>query len=282
MPVFLLVIFLLVLGTASTFVLPACAQTPASSSSSAPSKPAAATQQEHDDYRAAEAADGGASLLKSARAFAAKYPKSTLRLSLFQRALYRFQIENDAAGIGESAKEVLAIDAGDPLALVLTATALADELSPGDTDRDHKASEIKKSAELALRNLDHGAIPVFVAPQQAALYRSTLQAMDYSALGLMKLKTGDDAGAEKDLKLAADLSKVRPDASIWYHLALAQEHRKRYSAAINSVEQAMQLSSANPQLQSLAQREHERLYRLAGRQPDSSEAGGDPPQEHHE
>ena len=59
--------------------------------------------------------------------------------------------------------------------------------------------------------------------------------MAYSALGIMKLKTGDDAGAEKDLKTAAELDKVRPDPYIWYHLALAQDHRKKYAAALSSV-----------------------------------------------
>jgi uncharacterized protein HemY len=95
--------------------------------------------------------------------------------------------------------------------------------------------------------------------------------MAYSALGIMKLKTGDDSGAEKDLKTAADLPKVRPDPYIWYHLALAQDHRKKYPAALDSVEQALQLSSANPRLQRLAETEHARLNRLARHGKDAAE-----------
>jgi Tfp pilus assembly protein PilF len=87
--------------------------------------------------------------------------------------------------------------------------------------------------------------------------------MAYSALGIMKLKTGDDAGAEKDLKTASELAIVRPDPYVWYHLALAQDHRKKYTAALNSVEQALQLASSNPELQKLAEAEHERLAGLA-------------------
>jgi tetratricopeptide (TPR) repeat protein len=241
--------------------------------------PAAASQREHDDYRAAAAATSGAALEKSAREFSAKYPQSALRVYLFEKALHQFQMENDPAGITETAREILAIDPGDPLALVLTATALADELSAGDPDRNRKISEIKRSAELAIHNLDRGVLPASAAPPQAALYRSTLEAMAYSALGIMKLKSGDDAGAEKDLKTAAELAKARPDPAIWYHLALAQDHRKKYSAAINSVEQAMQLASANPQLQRLAEREHDRLYRLSGRNKNSSETVSNPPPE---
>ena len=87
--------------------------------------------------------------------------------------------------------------------------------------------------------------------------------MAYSALGIMKLKTGDDAGAEKDLKMATELAKIRPDGYAWYHLALAQDHRKKYAAALGSVEQALQLASSDPELQKLAEVEHERLAGLA-------------------
>lgn len=252
-----------------------------SSTKSAPAvaAPAASSQQERDDYRAAAAATSGASLEKAAREFAAKYPQSALRVYLFEKALHQYQVENDPAGIHESTREILAIDPGDPLALVLNATALADDFSAGEPDRDRKISEIRRSADLAIHNLDRGVLPVSAAPQQAALYRSTLEAMAYSALGMMKLKAGDDSGAEKDLRTAVELAKAHPDPSTWYHLALAQDHRKKYSAAINSVEQAMQLASANPQLQRLAEREHERLYRLAGRNKDSSKTGSNPPPE---
>ncbi len=87
--------------------------------------------------------------------------------------------------------------------------------------------------------------------------------MAYSALGITKLKTGDDAGAEKDLKIATELAKFRPDGHTWYHLALAQDHRKKYAAALGSVEQALQLASSDPELQKLAEVEHERLAGLA-------------------
>jgi tetratricopeptide (TPR) repeat protein len=89
--------------------------------------------------------------------------------------------------------------------------------------------------------------------------------MAYSALGIAKLKAGDDAGAEKDLRAAADLNRVQPDPYIWYHLALAQDHRKQYSAALYSVEQALQLASSNPELQRLAEMEHEKLLGLTGK-----------------
>jgi Tfp pilus assembly protein PilF len=102
--------------------------------------------------------------------------------------------------------------------------------------------------------------------------------MAYSALGVMSLKTGDDTNAEKNFQTALALNKVQPDASAWYHLALAQDHRRKYSAALDSVEQALQLASSNPDLQKLAEVEHDRLAGLAGRGHRAPNTGAEHPQ----
>ena len=170
---------------------------------------------------------------------------------------------------------VLAIEPGEPQALVLTATVLADSLGPEDTDRDRKINAIKWNISRALQNL--GSHPA-ANQGQAALYRSTLESMAHATLGLMRLKTGDYAEAEKDLKTSLDLAASRPDPFVWYHLALVQDHRKKYPAALSSVEQALQLASANPNLQKLAETEHERLSRLTGRRKDPRNAEGTGPQ----
>jgi tetratricopeptide (TPR) repeat protein len=159
-------------------------------------------------------------------------------------------------------EQVLQLDPDNPLALVLTATALADSLTERDRDREKKIMAIKRNAARGIQAAEAGYPG---NSGTAPLYKTTLQAMAYSALGMMKLKTGDDAGAEKELKTAADLAKVRPDAYIWYHLALAQDHRKKYTAALGSIQQALQLASSDPELQQLAEVEFERLSGLAKR-----------------
>ncbi len=238
-------------------------------------RPVAKSQQEYDDYRSARAANAGAEMDKAARGFAEKYPDSQLRQYLFSRALRQYQRENNPVGMLAMGERVLAIDPGDALALVLSATVLADGLSAVDPDRDAKIAEIKKYAGRALQASGTNER----TSSQPELYRTTLESMAYSALGIMKLKTGDDAGAEKDLKTAAEMPQVRPDPYIWYHLALAQDHRKKYRAALNSVEQALQLASANPRLQQMAEVEHEHLNRLARRDKEAPESGGNQPPE---
>jgi hypothetical protein len=86
--------------------------------------------------------------------------------------------------------------------------------------------------------------------------------MAHSSLGITSLKSGDDAAAEKELKAAADLTQSQPDPFVWYHLALAQDHQKKYSEALVSVEQALRYTGSNPELEKLASGEKERLKQL--------------------
>lgn len=228
-------------------------------------RPVAKSQQELDDYRSAASGGTGSALDRAADDFAHKYPQSQLRCQLYLKSLRQYQRENDSAGILAAGESVLALDPDNTLALVLTSTVLADGLTRGDPDGPGKITAIHDRADRALRVLTaESAARAASTPDRDALYRSTLQATAYFALGLMELKTGDDAAAEKDLRAGADLAELRPDPYIWYHLALAQDHRKKYRAALNSVEQAMQLSSGNPQLQRLAEAEHERLSGKVG------------------
>jgi hypothetical protein len=155
---------------------------------------------------------------------------------------------------------VLELDPDNPLALVLTATALADGLGDHDRDREKKIGMIRRNATHAIQVAEVSYAGSSAGTTQ--IYKSTLQSMAYSALGIMKLKTGDDAGAENDLNTAAELVKIHPDPYVWYHLALAQDHRKKYAAALGSINQALQLASSDPDLQKLAEVEHVRLSGL--------------------
>jgi tetratricopeptide (TPR) repeat protein len=245
------------------------AQNATTSASAAPSPstqaahPPAKSQQERNDFNRAYALTGAAAVETAANEFAARYPESALRRYLYSSAMIQYQRENNPARMLTMGERVLELDPDNPLALVLTATALADGLADHDRDRE-KIGIIKRNATRALQSAEAGYAGSPESPS-AGLYKTTLQAMAHSALGMMKLKTGDDAGAEKDLEIAAALAKIRPDPYVWYHLALAQDHRKKYRAALSSVEQALQLASSNPELQKLAEAEQERLTGLARR-----------------
>jgi tetratricopeptide (TPR) repeat protein len=222
--------------------------------------PQAKSQQERNDFIAAYALADAATEEAAANNFAAKYPASELRHYLFSSAMLKYQRENNPDRMLVMGERVLELDPDNPMALVLTATAIVDGLNERDRDRERKMTVIKRNAMRAIQVAETGYAGN--TAESAAAYKTMLESMAYSALGLMKLKVGDDAGAEKDLKAAVDLATVRPDPYLWYHLALAQDHRKKYAAALSSVQQALQLSSADPELQKLVEAEQERLAGL--------------------
>jgi tetratricopeptide (TPR) repeat protein len=228
--------------------------------------PQARTQQEYNDYGAAHAAVGGAALEAAADDFSARHPESELRVYLYSHALHVYQREGNAARILAAGEKVLALDPDNSIALALTATALADSISDNDPGREQKVAQVKQDCAHALKTMDSSLVLVpGVTPEEITAYKGSLGSMVHSALGIMELKTGNNSGAEKDLKTALNLNRLGGDASLYYHLALAQDHQKKYSDALASVEQALQLASSNPDLQQLAEKEHEHLQQVAGR-----------------
>ncbi len=227
--------------------------------------PQAKSKQEFADYNTAAAITGGEAAEKAANDFAAKYPQSELRVYLYSKAMHEYQNENKPERMLVVGRKILKLDPDNTIALVLTATVLADSMKDSDPDHDQKMVEIKVNADHALETVDSAFVaPPQATPEQIADYKGTLRSMAHSALGIMELKNGDDAGAEKDLKTAADLNKTQPDPYIWYHLALAQDHQKKYVEALASVDQALHYTGSNPDLGKLAAGERERLAKLAG------------------
>ena len=225
--------------------------------------PQAKTHPEFNDYNAAYAIAGGAASEKAADDFAAKYPSSELKSYLYSKAMHEYQNENNPEKMLSVGEKVLRVDPDNSIALVLTATVLADSLSESDTDRQAKIARVKKNATRALETVDSSFTPPANAtPEQVTAYKSTLQSMAHSALGIVALKTEDNAGAEKELRLSADLNQSQPDPYIWYHLALAQDHQKKYSEALDSINHALQVMGANADLGNLARGEQSRLLTL--------------------
>jgi tetratricopeptide (TPR) repeat protein len=244
------------------------AQQPAGSNSKQPAGkhvPQAKTHAEFTDYNAAYATAGGAASEKAADEFAAKYPASELKTFLYAKAMHEYQTENNQPKILSTGEKVLQLDPDNAVALVLTANVLSDTLSDTDTDRDKKVAEIKKNGGHALQLMDANFNPAANAtPEQVAAYKRTLQALAHSALGITALKTGDDAGAEKEMKAAAEANPSQPDPFVFYHLALAQDHQKKYEEALVSVKRAIDNASSNPDIGELAKGEQKRLLTLTG------------------
>jgi len=230
--------------------------------------PQAKTQAEYSDYNTAYALSTGAAMEKAADDFAGKYTASELRPLLYTKAMHLYQMENNAPKILAMGEKVLSLDPDDTLALVMAATVLSDGLGETDLDRQEKINKIKKYTTRALATVDSNnySPPAGITAEQAKTYKNMLAFMAHSALGILDLKTGDNAGAEKELLTAADQGATQQDPYVWYHLALAQDHQEKYALALASVNRALQYSSGNPELEQLAKGERDRLSKLVAPQ----------------
>jgi tetratricopeptide (TPR) repeat protein len=264
------VLLAFVLAAASLF-----AQQPSASSAAPKAAPKPKTQQEATDYSTAAKTAGGTAMEAAADGFAAKYPESELRGNLYLRAMHEYQTENQPSKMLAMAEKVLQLDPENTVALVLTATVLSDQLPDfrpsSHTDDvlqakpDPTIPEIKKNAGLALQTVDTSfAAPPGASPEQVAAYKNMLKAMAHSALGLTDLKTGDDAGAETELKAAADLNKAQPDPYTWYQLSLAQEHLKKYPDALASANEGLKYAGSDANLTNLLTQERDKVTKLTG------------------
>jgi tetratricopeptide (TPR) repeat protein len=274
-----LLILVMMLGMAPG--LPA--QQPQSSAAAGKHPRQAKTQAEFKDYNTAFATSGGEATEKAADAFAVKYPDSELRSILYSQAMGQYQQENNPGKMLAMGEKVLTFDPDNTVALVLTATVMSDDLtesesgqanslpSGNDKERDKKIAEIRKNSSRALETVESGfASPAGATPEQITAYKSRLRSMAHSALGITNLKTGDNPGAEKEFKMAAELIQSEPDPFVFYHLALAQDHQGKYPEALASVDQALKSAGSAPDLAKLASGERERLLKLTGANTSSS------------
>ena len=259
------------------------AQQPASGNKASSTQPAgkrlpqAKTQAEFADYNTAYAMKGGAAMEKAADDFAAKYPNSELKPYLYAKAMHEYQVENDSPKMLAMGEKVLTLDPDNTVALVITATVLSDGLADTNPDQQ-KVALVRQRASHALETVDTALATTSGIPQdQVTSYKNTLRAMAHSALAITSLKLGDNADAEKEFKIAAELGKAQPDPFVWYHLALAQdregtaavntdEQQKKYSEALVSVREALRYTASNPDLGKLAEGELKRLEQLTGQQ----------------
>jgi tetratricopeptide (TPR) repeat protein len=227
------------------------------------------SRQEFSDYNAAYAISGGSGSEKAADDFAAKYPTSELRSLLYSRAMTEYVKETNTPKMLSTGREVLALDRDNCLALVLTAEVLSDSLSNADQDGRQKIAEIKRSAGHALQLIDSGAFSPQGTPPAIEKHKTTLAttlaAIARAALGIMELKSGDNARAEENLRIATRLGEAEPNPYDWYHLALAQDRLKKYAEARASADQALRYAGTAPDLIALVEGERRRLAILARR-----------------
>ena len=176
----------------------AAGKTPASG---APRVLQAKSQEELKTYQDAFAKTEPALVEAAADDFAAKYPNSELRASLYIRAMNLYSQSNDTEKVIVTGEKAIADDPINPIPLVQVASAIAETTRETDLDREQQLALAAKDAHAAIDNIDTGLIlPANADPQKVAAAKRNIQTMAYDTLGMIDMNKKDYPAAEQHLQ----------------------------------------------------------------------------------
>ncbi|MGA3054750.1 MAG: hypothetical protein ABSD63_11125 [Candidatus Korobacteraceae bacterium] len=222
----------------------------------------AKSQDELKAYQDAVSKTEAAQMDAAASAFAAKYPSSELKASLFIRAMNLYTQANNAEKVIELGRKAIAADATNPVALVQVGAVLVEGTRDTDMDRDQRLAEAAKDSQAAIDNLGQLLIPPDATPERIAAVKASILTMAYDTLGMVDLNKKDPAGAEQQFLKAVDAGKAQPEAAIFLRLSVAQDQLKKYPEALDSANKALQYATQGSAAQNLAKQQQERLQKL--------------------
>jgi tetratricopeptide (TPR) repeat protein len=228
-------------------------------------QPQAKTQEEWQAFQQATAKKDPVALEAAANDFAAKFPQSELRSSVYYLAMLFYQQANNGEKEAEMGRKVIELDPGNPVALASLATNTAERTRTTDLDRDERLKEATVQAERALKTVDTDlTVPPGTSLEQVQTYKNMIRSMAYAALGQIQYVKENFAGAETNLRNAVQLT---PDPFTMLRLAVVLDKQKKYPEALTIVDRILQTSQPGSLEATKAKQERDRLVKLTGGTP---------------
>ena len=226
------------------------------------------TQEEYNAYIGAVQLTEGpdaAAAEAAARDFQAKHPTSELSSQLYLALLFAYNRSNNLDKAVDMGREVLKIEANNPVAAVYTGLILAESTRETDIDAAQKFEEANKDANIGLQNVETSLmLPGNVTQQQVDGTKAELKATAYDTLGLVAFKQTDYATAEKNLRQSIQVRGEPGDAMSHLRLALTLDKQNKYNEALPEAQKAASLANPQDNVSKSAQAEIERLKKLTG------------------
>jgi len=223
----------------------------------------AKSQDELKAYQDASTKTDPAEMEAAADAFAAKYPNSEMKGTLYVRAMGLYAQAGNGEKIIEAGRKAIAADPTNPVPLVQVASVLAETTRDTDLDREQRLNEAAKDAQAAIDNINTGLIvPPNAPPEKVAAAKASILTMAYDTLGMVNMNKKDFAAAEQSLLKAADTSKASPEAVVYLRLSVAQDQLKEYQKALDSANKAVQYAPQGSAAQNLAKQQQARVQKL--------------------
>ncbi len=223
----------------------------------------AKSQDELKAYQDASTKTDPAEMAAAADAFAAKYPTSEMRGTLYIRAMTFYAQANNAEKLVDEGRKAIAADPTNPVPLVQVASVLAETTRDTDLDREQRLDEAAKDAQAAIDNINTGLIiPPNAPPERVAGAKTSILTMAFDTIGMVNLNKKDYAAAEQALLKAAETTKANPEAVVYLRLSVAQDNLKKYPQALESATKAAQLAPQGSTAQNLAKQQQARVQKL--------------------
>ncbi len=232
----------------------------------APRPPQANTAAELEAYKAAIQNPDPAAAETAADGFATTYADSELTGYLYAAVQSKYQAANNSDKTVEVGRKALKYVPDHPIVLVVTADRIAELTRDSDLDRDERYAESVKYAQHSLEVMDTGllAIAGSSSPERMQQVKNGLRALAYNVVGYVHLNKKDYPVAEENFRKAADADQEQPDPYVFYRLALALDHQKKYAEALKAVNRCLELTAADHPLAPVAKQEQSRLTKLVG------------------
>ena len=244
------------------------AQQPAAAAPAQPSgprQPQAKTQAELNEYVAIIQNADVAAAETAADGFATKYPDSELTGHLYAALQRKYQGTNNSDKTVDMGRKALKYLPDNPMALVSTATVIAERTRDSDLDRDESYAEAIRYAQHSLETMDTGlSTGANLPPEQLQQIKNVLRSMAYASMGMIYLKKKDYPLAEENFRKSADANPSQPDAYVFYRLSLTLDYQKKYPEALKAINRCLELAPADDPVVGLAKQEQSRLTKLVG------------------
>ncbi len=238
----------------------------------------AKSQEELKAYQDAAVLTDPAQEEAAANDFAAKFPDSELRASLYMRTMNLYAQANNSEKVVVTGRQAIAADPTNPIPLVQVASALAESTRDSDLDREQRLAESMKDAQAAIDNIDTGLLlPAKPDPSRVEAVKRSILTNAYDTMGRVNMDRSDYAAAASDLQKALDESKDTPEAVLYLRLSVAQDKLQQLPQALDSANKAVQYAQPGSAAENLAKQQQARLQKLISADTPAGPAAKAPP-----
>ncbi len=230
-------------------------------------QPQAKSQEEFKAFQEVAAKPDPASMEQAADAFVKQFPDSELKGPIYQNVMLQYQNANNTDKTIEIGRKVLQYDPENVIALVTVSSVLANRTRESDLDKEERLSEARKNANQAIEIMNGpNGVPANVPPDKVGMYKNTILAMAYGALGQAEFVNNNYPAAEQALRKSTSFTDIQPDPISWFQLTLTLDREGKYADAVQAASKCVEVSNGHPVNQYCVQ-ERDRVQKLAANPP---------------